>query len=64
MSKRKEQKEYQVSFDMKASHEILVKAKSKPDAKKKAFKKLQKRINKISAYNVDIETEFFGKGLF
>jgi len=44
--------EYTVDFDMKYSHSFTVKAKSKGEAKRKAFIKFNTIRNKISQYNV------------
>lgn len=47
--------EYTVDFDMKYSHSFTVKAKSKAEAKQKAFKKFNSIRNKISQYNAWVD---------
>jgi len=37
---------YEINFDMKHSHDIVVSAKNKREAKKKAWEKFQRKIKK------------------
>jgi len=46
---------YDISFDMKSSHNFTVKAETKTEAKQKAFKKFERLRNKMSQYNIDVE---------
>lgn len=55
MAKNKEQKEFLVSFDMKNSHEFIVKARTIGEAKAKAFGKFEKIRNKRSSFNIDAD---------
>lgn len=47
-------KEYDVDFDMKASHVIRVKANNAREAKTKAFAKFKER-DKQSSYNIYVD---------
>lgn len=55
----KKDKQYSVTFDMKSSHEIRVRAKTKADAKGKAFEKFKRIRNKRSEYNIDVDDHPF-----
>jgi len=50
-------KTYNVSFDMKFSHDITVEAKTPAEAKKKAFVKFKAIRNRISQYNAWVNEE-------
>lgn len=49
---KKPKRTFDVSFDMKYSHNYRVEATTKTEAKKIAFKKFEKTRNKISEFNV------------
>lgn len=48
---------YNVSFDMKYSHDVTVKAKTAAEAKRKAFAKFKATRNRISQFNVWVDKE-------
>ena len=47
--------DYMVSFDMKASHECTVAAKTQGEAKRKAFAKFKQICKKQSSFNIDVD---------
>ena len=47
--------DYEVSFDMKASHCYIVPAKTPGEAKRKAFAKLKQVCKKQSSFNIDVD---------
>lgn len=49
-------KKFKVNFDMRWSYDFIVSATSKPEAKKKAFKKLKTKLSP-SMFNVSSESE-------
>jgi len=49
-------KNYKVDFDMKYSHEVVVKAYNQVDAKKRALAKFLKQL-KQSDFNIEVESE-------
>ena len=49
---KKPKRTFDVSFDMKWSHNYRVEATTKTEAKKKAFKKFERTRNKISEFTV------------
>lgn len=51
--KRPEIRDWDISFDMKNSHDFTVRARTIGEAKDRAFAKLQKIANKKSSYNID-----------
>lgn len=55
MKKKKPIKDYEVDFDMKYSHSVIVKARTTAEAKAKAFDKFSRIRNKRSEYNVCAE---------
>ena len=50
-------KVYNVSFDMKYSHDYTVEAKTPAEAKRKAFAKFKATRNKISQFNAWVDEE-------
>ena len=54
---KKENKTYNVSFDMKYSYNYTVQAKTKAEAKKKAFERFKATRNRISQFNTWVDEE-------
>ena len=52
---KKPKRSFNVSFDMKYSHDYRVEATTRTEAKKKAFKRFERTRNKISQFNVDVD---------
>ena len=54
---KKKNKTYNVSFDMKYSYNYTVQAKTKAEAKKKAFERFKATRNKRSQFNTWVDEE-------